>query len=145
MAETNLITEFQYNATAPKGQIERSFDTTIKTLEKLAGGRLICDVTRRRLIFGTRDGTTGWRAKTYNDTTVPMAIFTRANARLATIAGAYVRYDAVGLTQNLVQEFDEIRHMGIYYEVKAVQNHTVGDKLIYRECHMVELSLHEEV
>jgi len=101
------------------------------------------DLTLRKLSLGARDSTTGWRAKSYTESTIEGIFTTRAAGYVALPAGTYVKLDALLLTADGVAEGDEIQHSdGEYYEVKTVKPHPFGDSFWFRECDLTHLPLH---
>ena len=118
------------------------FDDLVRSFEDEGGS---CDVTRKALILGDRDSETGWRAKNFSETTIKMIIIPRGATQSALKAGTYVRLDAVGLTDTLLSEADEVKTSGgTYYEVKAIRNHSITpDTVEYYECDLTKLRLHE--
>lgn len=101
------------------------------------------DVTRRTLSLGARSATTGWRAKSYAESTIEMVIFERGSTPTALPPGTYVRTDALGLCAAGVVEGDEIQDAaGRYWEVHAVRDHTRLDDFLYREADLTRLPLH---
>lgn len=115
------------------------WDQLLQKFENIAS----CDLTRRKLVLGDRDATTGWYAKTYVESTVESLFFPRGASRLALQAGTYVRLDAVLLTADPLERGDEIYHSsGDYYEVKGVKPYYVGESFYYRECDLTHLPLH---
>lgn len=98
--------------------------------------------------MGAPDSTTGWYAKTF--TTEPQAremyILPRSASQLLSLAGTYVRSDAVGLTCDGFEVGDEVKtDAGVYYEVKAVRDHFLMNSFMHREVDLVQLPLHELV
>lgn len=102
------------------------------------------DVTLRTLSLGDRDSDTGWRAKTYSDSTIQMIIATRDARQILLRTGTYVRKDAVGFTDTPVKIADEIQLGTLYYEVDAVRPHKITpDRTEYYKCDLTELPLHD--
>ena len=100
-------------------------------------------VTRRRLMLGARDAITGWYAKSFAESTIDMVLVPQGANNLSLKTGVYARLDAVGLTQDVVLLGDEIETVaGIFYEVKTVKEHWVGDSFEHRECDLTELPMH---
>lgn len=101
------------------------------------------DLTLRKLSLGARDSTTRWRAKSYTESTIEGIFATKGMAPSTLPVGLYVRYDAVLRTADGVFEGDEIEDaFGNYWEVKAVEDHAIGDSFQYRDCHLVKMPLH---
>ncbi len=93
------------------------------------------DVTHRRLMLGSRDSTTGWYDKSYEESTIEMIVISRSAAYMPLPPGVYVRLDAVGLTADTVAEGDEIKTAtDQYYQVETVREHYLGDSFFFREC-----------
>ena len=98
------------------------------------------DVTHRRLMLGSRDSTTGWYAKSYEEQTIEMIVVSRAATHMPLPPGVYVRLDAVGLTADPVYEGDEIKTASDqYYQVETVREHPIGDSFFFRECDLTLL------
>jgi hypothetical protein len=57
--------------------------------------------------------------------------------------GTYVRTEALGLTADPVVEGDEIIVNDVYYEVKTVRLHYLGDGFYFRECDLTLLPLQD--
>jgi len=119
------------------------WNSIVKTFESYKGGSL--NVTKRALILGARNDVTNWCAKGFSESTIKMAIIPRGATRLALACGAYVRLDAVGFTDTVLQEDDEVETAGgVYYEVKAVREHGLTPDIIeFYECDLTKLPLHE--
>jgi hypothetical protein len=119
------------------------FDDAVASLESRFGTDS-CNVTRRRLSLGARDGTTGWRAKEFAEDTVK-AIFTQnGSAPQKLSVGTFVREDALLQTCAGFKEGDEVKlPNGKYYEVKAVREHYLTpDNFCDRELDLVYLPFH---
>jgi len=98
------------------------------------------DVTRKRLMLGSRDSTTGWYAKQYEDIDIEAVIIPRAATYMALQAGLYVRLDALAITADPLAEGDKLKTAtGQYYEVETVQEHYLGDSFWFRECDLTLL------
>jgi hypothetical protein len=113
-------------------------DTIISRFETVGS----VDVTRKRLMLGTRDSTTGWYTKSFEETAIKMPIIEQGSTRSNLTAGYYVRTDALGLTVDVVAEGDEILSAaGKLFEVKAVREiYSVGgDSFSHRECDLTRL------
>ena len=103
-----------------------------------------CEVTRRKLGLGARDITTGLRAKNWSESTIEIILIPREAAHLVVPAGIYVRLHATALTADGLEEGDENKTSdNVYYEVKAVKEHSIGDSFSHRECDLIQLPLHE--
>lgn len=101
------------------------------------------DVTRRKLVLGARDDTTGWYTKSYAESTIELVVVPKGANSLALKTGVYARLDAVGLTQDVVFVGDEIEtSASVFYEVKTVKPRWVGDSFSHRVCDLTELPLH---
>lgn len=95
------------------------------------------DVTRRALSLGAQDGTTGWYAKTFAETTIRMIVIPKGAQFLAVSMGVFVGYDCTGLTDTAVAEGDEVldgNHN--YYIIETVQTHLLSDSAVMYECGM---------
>lgn len=104
------------------------------------------DVTRRKLVLGSRDSTTGWRDVSYTDSTIEMVIADRSTTQINLPAGAYVRLDALGMTADVVLEGDQTKNVSNeYYEVKAIRKvKDPPDNFVRRDCDLVKLPLYRE-
>jgi len=101
------------------------------------------DLTLRKLSLGSRDGTTGWRAKAFTESTIEGVFSVRGSASTPLPVGTYVKLDAVLLTADGVAVGDEIEtSFGSYYEVKTVEPVPFGDSFSHRVCHLTHLPLH---
>ena len=118
------------------------WDHVINTFQTYTRGS--CDVTKRTLSLGLRDGVTGWAAKTYVDSTVKMVIIPQGATKLALACGTFARLDAVGLTDTVFLEGDEVKTAGgKYYEVEVVREFGLTPDVIeYYECDLTRLPLH---
>ena len=100
-------------------------------------------VTRRRLMLGARDDTTGWYAKGFAESTIKMVVVPRGANSLSLKTGVYARLDAAGLTQDVVLEGDEIETVAsVFYEVKTIRENWIGDSFEFRACDLTELPMH---
>ena len=98
------------------------------------------DVTRRKLQLSHRDSVTGWYIANYVNSTIEMIVVSRAASTTLLPPGVYVRLDAVGLTQDVVEIGDQVNTTtGAHYEVKAVRLHYLGDSFWFRECDLTLL------
>lgn len=105
-----------------------------------------CDVTRRRLVLGARDTFTGWRAKTWTETTIEGILLPRSSQHIATSIGTYVRSDSLFMTMDGLEEGDEVlTATGQYYEVHGCREHYIGDSFSHRECDLTLLPMHADV
>jgi len=144
MPETPIGTEMSYNRMITESHFEEMFDLIIKQFESMAGRNVTFDVTRRRLVLGARDSETRQRAKSYQETTIPMIILPRGSRYLHLAPGVFITSDAVGLTIERVTKYDQIRTpFDVYYEVKDVKDEPFGDTLLYRQCDLTLLPLQE--
>ena len=102
------------------------------------------EVTRRKLVLGSQNATTGWYDVTYVESTIEMLIYDRSTTTISLPVGAYVRLDALGCCADPVDVGDEIKTKdGRYYEVKAIQERWEMDNFIRRDCDLTLLPLHE--
>jgi len=107
---------------------------------------ITCDVTRRRLTLGTRDTITGWRAKTWEDRTISGILVPGSSLPISTLAGTYVRSDALFSTMDGLLEGEEIETAtGQFYEVKTMKERYMGNSFAYRDCELTLLSMHADV
>ena len=103
-----------------------------------------CDVTWRRLVLNNRDDTTGWYTKSFNEQTIKGILIPRGATSTAMAAGVYVRLDAVFRAVEPLVVGDEIQSAdSVYYEVKTVKPHRVGDAFWFRDYDLTELPFHE--
>lgn len=103
-----------------------------------------CDVTRRALALGERDSTTGWRAKSFTESTIQMIVLVQGATYQNLVLGTYVKLDAVGLTDTLLGEGDEINVGTQYFEVKTVKERYSAPAVVdFYESDLVKLPLHE--
>ena len=104
------------------------------------------EITRRTLSLGTRDATTGWRAKTWTESIITMFIIPQTARSQAVAAGYLVRTDALGLMDpsDDIEVGDEVKNGGDeYYEVKTVRKPTIGDKPALYQCDLKKMPLHQ--
>lgn len=103
------------------------------------------DVTHYVLSLGAQDGTTGIYAKSFAaGATIEMPIVGKAAMQMVTGMGVIFRSDAVGFTKDAISEGDEIKDSsGVYYVIDSIKSHYVGDQLIFYECQLTHLPLHE--
>ena len=120
-----------------------TFFTDIKQAFKRATGTSF-DVTWRALTLGARDSVTGWRAKSYADSTIEMVIIPQVASRLAASFGIYVTLDALGLTLTAVGVGDEMKDSdNDYYEVETVMKQKIGNVLYVYKCDLRHQPLHD--
>jgi len=103
-------------------------------------------VTRRELQLGAADTVRGWYAKAFAETTIEMAVITRAMRSIALSAGFYPHYEVSGFHLDPVSEGDEIiDSFGDYYEVELTQPNPFGDSLVYYESKLTGLPIHYDM
>lgn len=103
------------------------------------------DVTRRKLVLGSQDSTTGWYGETWTETTIEMIVFDRTTTAFPLPAGAYIRLDALGICADPVAEGDQIKTGdGRIYKVKAIREVWFADSFVRRDCDLEELTLYKE-
>jgi len=116
------------------------------TLKKVFGNIGNIEITRRVLSLGSRDSTTGWRAKSWTESIIDMFIIPQSAQSLAAAAGYYVRTDALGL-MNPSEEIlvgDEVKNSNDeYYEVKTAPSPGIGDKRALYRCDLKKMPLHQ--
>lgn len=121
------------------------WDRLVKRVEAVAGS-ISTDVTRRRLSLGdnaSRDSVTGWRPKSWLETTIEMIIDSTASGSIATVVGTYIRTGALGLSADPVVVGDEVKDAsGTYYEVKSLRPRKIGDSFIRYDSDLTHLPLH---
>lgn len=123
------------------GIIERQW----ATLKKVFGNIGNLEITRRALTLGSRDATTRWRAKSWEESIITTFIIPKSAQSRALAAGYHVSLDALGIMDpsNDIVEGDEVKNSGdVYYEVKAIKNPEIGDKPALYECDLHKLPLH---
>jgi len=104
------------------------------------------NVTRRALSLGDADTVTGWYAKTFTNSTVEMIIRPKGSTFMMLGMGFYARYAQTGYTQDPVVEGDEIKDaQNVYYEVKSIEEHFLGDNFFFRECELMKLPIHYDM
>lgn len=109
-------------------------------------GATTFDVTWRDLSLGDRDSETGWRKKTFSESSIQMVIIPKGATDMMVVAGVYVRYNALGLTASVVSVGDEVKNAdNVYYEVKTMSRWKIGStgKVDHYQCDLVELPLHD--
>ena len=122
--------------------VNDNFGGVVQQLEARGGVNL--EATRRRLVLGARDSATGWRAKTFKETTVKGVLFEQNVSSVAVGAGTYGALDATYWTQDVFEKGDELLiPFDSYYEVKGVRNVSVGNSFSHRVVHLRKRSLHE--
>lgn len=122
------------------GVYRNDWDRLLKVLSGVASH----DITLRKLVLADRDSTTGWRIKSYTESTIEGAVIPRASSSEALKAGTFVRSDALLLTAAGVAKGSEIKdEFDNYYEVKAVRPIPIGDSFSHRECDLTLLPFHE--
>ena len=103
-------------------------------------------VTRRELQLGAADTVRGWYAPSFAETTIEMAVITRAMRSIALSAGFYPHYEVSGFHLDPVSEGDEIiDSFGDYYEVELTQPNPFGDSLVYYESKLTGLPIHYDM
>jgi hypothetical protein len=121
-----------------------NFDNAVASLESRFGTDS-CNVTRRKLVLGARDATTGHREKTFPVEDTVKGIFTQNDSVPQKLSvGTFVREDALLQTCAGFKEGDEVKlPNGNYYEVKAVREHYLTpDNFCDRELDLVYLPFH---
>jgi len=97
--------------------------------------------------LGSRDSITGWYEPFWEDNDSEMVIISRGATSMALAAGVYVRLDAIGLTQDPMQEGDQIYVEGsrLYYEVKSAKPIHILGSFSHYECDLTLLPLHKYI
>jgi len=116
------------------------------TLKKIFGNIGNIEKTRRALSLGSRDSTTGWRARSWTESIVDMFIIPQSAQSLATAAGYHVRTDALGLMDpsEEILAGDEVKNSNDeYYEVKTAPSPGIGDKRALYQCDLKKMPLHQ--
>jgi len=117
--------------------ITKLFDKVYRRFKNLGAN---ASVTKRAASYGSRCTTTGWRLVTYNNSTIVMPIASRTLAHLVMPAGIYAYHDAVGLTTTSMVAGDQVMDAdNLYYEVRGVKPHKVGNKTAFYECQLAYL------
>lgn len=102
------------------------------------------DVTRRKLVLGSRDSTTGWRATSYSESTIEIINLGKGITVMDLGAGQYARVSEVGQTADPVVEGDQIIHQGTYYHAEYVKEvFAPGDNFHHRDVGLVRLPMFE--
>jgi hypothetical protein len=102
------------------------------------------NVTKRALALGSRDSWSGWRAKSWTESTIEMIIVPRGATQMALLAGTFPKLDAVGLTDDAAAVGDQVKDSaGIYYTVASIKDNYWGDSLIYRECDLSKETMYQ--
>jgi len=104
------------------------------------------EITRRALSLGSRDATTGWRAKTWTESIITMFIIDQTARSQAVAAGYLVTTDALGIMDpsDDIEVGDEVKNGGDeYYEVKTVKRPTIGDRPALYQCDLKKMPLHQ--
>ena len=82
------------------------------------------DVTRRQLVLGSRDSTTGWRIPDYTETTIECLEYSRGAHTSLQGVGFYAAEDKMFLTADPVNEYDMLEpRTSEYFLVKTVKEH----------------------
>lgn len=120
------------------------WNALVKAFEQIG----VCGVTKRKLSLGVRDSTTGWKAKTWTESTIQALIIPKGSTHMNLPAGSYVRSDLLLFTRQGLDEGDEVLLGVKYYEVKAVREHwqgapNMGGNFCYREADLTYLPFHE--
>lgn len=93
------------------------------------------DLTLRTLTLGSADLTTGWYSKSFNTSTIQMAILYKATQRSLLHAGIFMSQEAVGITKTAVREGDEILDANANtFTVLAVHDHNILDQFMFNQC-----------
>jgi hypothetical protein len=101
------------------------------------------DVTRHKLVLGTRDSTTGWYDISYTESTIEAIIQDRGATTRYLPAGLYVKTDALMMTADPVLEGDKIEQSATrFYEVETVAEVMFLDSFVRRDCDLTLLPLH---
>lgn len=116
-----------------------------KLVKRITGLGVSINVTHYVLSLGAQDGTTGIYAKSFAaGATIEMVIVGRAAMQTVTSMGVIFRSDAVGFTKDATSEGDEIKNdAGTYYVIDSIKAHYIGDQLIFYECQLTHMPLHE--
>jgi len=118
-----------------------NWDRMLQRLKAVGG--ISADVTRRALELGTRNSTTGWRAKTYTESTIEGVLIPRSSGQIASAAGTYVRTDALFITADGLWSDEELEDThGKFWKVVAVRDFCFGDSFSHRECDLTYLPMH---
>lgn len=117
-----------------------TFDDVLTDFE--ADG-LSADVTRLELRLGkTQDTYTGWYPKSFETSTIKMAIMQRGNTQIPLPVGYYPKYTVTGFSADPVEVGDEIRDDNEdFYEIKTVETMRELDSCGYILCELTMLPL----
>jgi len=100
------------------------------------------EVTRRKLtLLGSRDPVTGWYHKRYDEEPITGILINKGETQLQHALGTYVVKDATFLTQDVLEEADQLKTGSKYYTVVTVGERMVGDSFSHRVCELEEKPL----
>jgi len=104
------------------------------------------DVRYRKMLLGTRDTITGWRAVTYDtaSTKEMLIVSPSMRAMVYSATGLLSSYSLTGYTADVVFKGDQITSDNGWYKITNIRFHTVGDSFQLRECQLEELPLYQE-
>ncbi len=116
------------------------WDALVERVEAVGG--VTCDATRRKLVLGTEDSTTGWYSKDWEENSIEGILILRNDKRVALAAGTYVGLDGVFLTADVLEPGDEVQVGDEFYEVKTAKPKSLADSFVYRVCDVTHLPFH---
>jgi hypothetical protein len=99
------------------------------------------DVTRRELVLGAQNITTGWYEPTYNASTIKMGIFPKGfNINPNLEGGRYARYNLTGLACAVLKEGDQIQNVfRDYFTILSLEPFEVGDTFSHYMCELEKI------
>ena len=102
------------------------------------------NVTRKALTLGSRDTYTGWCAKNYTETTIPMVIRPSGSSFMISGFGYYAKYPHTGFTTYIVYTDDLIEDAwGYNYRVDTVEFENLLDQFSHRTIKLTKLQDYE--
>lgn len=103
------------------------------------------EVTRRKLNLSVnRDSTTGWKTKSYTESTIVGVWVPRGGTPSTHIPGLYVQYSAAFVTVDPVKTRDQIKYGGEFYVVKTMEQiYDDTGSFAYRICQLHKLPLYK--
>lgn len=125
------------------GVYTKNFETLVNAFES-SGFIASLEVTRRKLVLGSEDSTTGWFKKTYVNSTIDILMPSESAVSRLLSVGTYVDLTKTGFTQDVVEGGDQIETQAhVFYEVKTVIEKFVGDSFSHRVCTLKHIPLYE--
>lgn len=122
------------------------YDTRWEPLStKVSDGGIGVEVTRRKLTLSTdRHATTGWRTKSWTESTIVGVMQHKGSTPTNVPAGIYVRYDLVFYTLDAIVDGEQVKYRGKWHEVKSVEDHyDATGGFAYRTCQLRKLPMED--